>query len=62
MPNRCCVQGCSSGSTTEGDANNARVFRFPTEKGNPEERIRWIDALKELDSRFQVKKFSVVCE
>lgn len=62
MPNRCCVQGCSSGSTTEGDANNARVFRFPTEKGNPEERIRWIDALKEIDSRFQVKKFSVVCE
>ena len=68
MGRKCCVFDCKTGYDSQKKAyidnggKKISVFRFPTEKKEPEDRKRWIDIVSKVNANLTVNKDTVVCE
>ena len=67
MGRKCCIYGCKTnyesekkGYVTGGD--KVPVFRFPSEKTDPDGRQKWIDTVKKVNANLTVNNNTVVCE
>ena len=52
-------EACSSGST---EVASIPVYRFPSEKTDPNDRARWIEVIGKINADFIVCNKTVVCE
>ena len=61
MGRKCCIYGCKTnyesekkGYVTDGD--KVPVFRFPSEKTDPDGRQKWIDVVKKVNANLTVNE------
>ena len=69
IPKKCSLVGCKSNYESErkkmaleGNSTHVPVFRFPSEKVDPENRERWLKAVSSIKLNLEVNSETVLCE